>query len=264
LRDELRFQGLIATDSLEMGALSENGYPPPIGAALAFAAGADILLFNRDHRMHKEAFANVVQAVKEGKVSQEQLDSSVRRILQAKETFGILNPVLVKDPIKVGISMATVEHHALALKLARTAITLLKDEASLVPFKPGEPLLVIETTAAKGLGALLSAKTLEIENDPDASAIAAALDMTRDGCKVIVTTTDARFYAGQVKLVTELIAKTPNLVLVAVRTPYEASIFPTAPTVLVAYGSNSPTLQAIADVLMGTSKASGVLPVTLL
>jgi beta-N-acetylhexosaminidase len=262
LRDKLGFQGLIATDSLEMGALGENGYSPPVGAALAFAAGADILLFNRDHRMHKEAFANVVQAVKEGRVSQERLDSSVRRILQAKQKFHVLDPVLAADPSKV--SFSTAEHHALAFELARNAITLLKDNASLLPLKPGEPLLVIETTAAKGLGALLSAITLEIKNDPDASAIAAALDMRRDGCKVVFATTDARFYPGQAKLVTELAEKTPNLVIVAVRTPYDASMFPTVPTALAAYGSNPPTLQAIADVLMGKSKASGVLPVTLL
>ncbi len=60
LRDELGFQGLIATDSLEMGALAENGYPPPVGAALAFAAGADLLLFNRDHAMHTAGFCQFV------------------------------------------------------------------------------------------------------------------------------------------------------------------------------------------------------------
>src|ERR1041385_9252346 len=83
--------GLIATDSLEMGALAENGYPPPVAAPLAFAAGADLLLFNRDHTMHKDAFANLLQAVKDGQISQEQLDSSLWRILEAKERFAILN-----------------------------------------------------------------------------------------------------------------------------------------------------------------------------
>jgi len=256
LRDELGFKGLIATDSLEMGALAENGYPPAVGAPLALAAGADVLLFNRDHAMHKETFANLLQAVKEGKVSQEQLDSSVRRILEAKEKFGILNPVLVTNP-------AAIEHHALALELAQKAITLLKDNASLLPIKPGEPLLVIETAAAKGLGALLGVRTLEIQNDPDSNAIAVALGMARDGCKVIVTTTDANFYPGQVKLVTELLAKTPNIIIISVRTPYDINILPAVPTVLAAYGGNSPSLQAITDVLVGKSKASGVLPVSL-
>src|SRR5688572_3782790 len=263
LRDELGFNGLIATDSLEMGALAENGYPPPIGAPLAFAAGADLLLFNRDHTMHKLAFANLVQAVKEGKVSHEQLDSSVRRILEAKQKFGILNPMLVTDPAKAGESTATAEHNALALELARKAITLLKDDASLLPLKPDEPLLVVETLAAKGLGSLLGGTTLEIKNDPDASAIDSVLNMARDRRKVIVATTDANVCAGQVKLVTELLAKTPNIILVSVRTPYEISVLPSVSTVLAAYGNNRPALQAIADVLMGKAEASGVLPVSL-
>jgi beta-N-acetylhexosaminidase len=262
LRNQLGFKGLIATDSLEMGALAANGYLPQVGAPLALAAGADILLFNRDHAMHRQAFASLVQAVKEGKVSQEQLDSSVRRILEAKENFGILNPTLVADPAKAGESTATAKHHALARELARKAITLLKDDASLLPLKSGEPLLVIETAAAKGLGTLLGARTLEIKNDPDASAITAALGMARDGRKVIVTTVDADFYAGQVKLVIELLVKNPNIIIVSVRTPYDISVLPAVPTVLAAYGGNAPTLRAIADVLMGT-EALGVLPVSL-
>jgi beta-N-acetylhexosaminidase len=263
LREELGFQGLIATDSLEMGALVDNSFPPPVGAPLAFAAGADLLLFNRDHAMHQQAFASLVLAVKEGKVSDEQLDASVRRILEAKEKFGILSPGLVADPTKSGGSTATAEHHALALELARKAITLLKDDASLLPLRPGEPRLVIETAAAKGLGTLLGATTVEIKNDPDASTIAIALEKAHDGRKVIVTTTDANFYPGQVKLVTDLLAKNSNIIMVSIRTPYEISSLRTVPTVLAAYGGNLPSLQAITEVLLGHSEASGILPVTL-
>jgi beta-N-acetylhexosaminidase len=263
LRDALGFQGLIATDSLEMGALAENGYPPSVCATLAFAAGADLLLFNRDHVMHKQAFANLVQAVKAGNVPQGQLDSAVRRILDAKEKFGILNPLAVAKPSRGVESIATIEHQALALELARKAITVLKDDSSLLPFKPAEPLLVIETTAARGLGSLLEARTLEIKNDPDADTIITALGMASEECKVIVTTTDTGFYAGQVKLVTELLAKNLNIIIVSVRTPYDISFLPRVPTALAAYGGNIPTLQAIADVLMGKVEAVGVLPVTL-
>jgi beta-N-acetylhexosaminidase len=263
LRDELDFHGLIITDSLEMGALAENGFPPPVGATLAFAAGADVLLFNRDHTMHKQAFANLVQAVKEGNISQAQLDSSVRRILEAKEKFGILKPTLIMEPDKAGKSTATAEHHTLALELARKAITLLKDDTSILPLRHGDPLLVIETVAAKGLGARLGATTLEIKNDPDASTITAALGLARDEHTVIVTTTDAPFHPGQIKLITDLVAKNPNVIMVSVRSPYDISVLPSVPTVLASYGGNPTTLQAITDVLMGDSEASGVLPVTL-
>jgi beta-N-acetylhexosaminidase len=157
----------------------------------------------------------------------------------------------------------TAEHHALALQLARKAITLLKDDASLLPLKPGEPLLVIETAAAKGLGTLLGATTLEIKNDPDDSAIPTAVQMARDGCKVIVTTVDASFHPGQVKLVSELLVINPNIIIVSVRTPYDIAVMPDVPTAMAAYGNNAPSLQAIADVLTGKVEPVGVLPVSL-
>ena len=263
LREQLGYNGLIVTDSLEMRALAENGYPPPIGAPLALAAGADILLFNRDHPMHKQASSNLMQAVNEGKVSQEGLDASVRRILEAKEKFGILHPARIADPAQAGEATATVEHHKLALELARKAITLLKDDASLLPLQPGEPLLVIETPAAQGLGSLLEASTLVITNDPDAGAIENATSMAENTRKVIVATADACFYPGQVKLVGELLAINPNIIVVFVRTPYDIHVLPAAPTFLAAYGGNLPSLHAIVDVLVGRVKASGVLPVSL-
>ncbi len=122
---------------------------------------------------------------------------------------------------------------------------------------------MIETVAAKGLGALLGARTLEIKNDLESNAIAAAVEMARDRCKVIVATTDANVYPAQIKLLTELLARNPNIIIVSVRTPYDTDILPAVPTVLAAYGGNLPTLQAIMDVLLGKSKASGVLPVAL-
>ena len=57
--------------------------------------------------------------------------------------------------------------------------------------------------------------------------------------------------SGQVRLVTELLAKIPNIIIVSVRTPYDVSVLPAVPTVLAAYGNNPPSLQAIADVLTG-------------
>jgi len=263
LRDEMGFNGLIVTDSLEMGALAANGYPPPLGAPQALAAGADLVLFNRDHAMHREAFANLVQTIKDGKVSRERLNASVLRILNAKQKYGILIPALVPDPGKAAALTATAEHRALALEFARKAITLLKDNASLLPLRPGEPVFVIETAAAKGLGALLGGKTLEIKNDPDSHAIADALNSVQGAPKVIVTTTDASLYPGQIKLVNELLAQNPNVIIVSVRAPYDINVLPGVPSVLAAYGSNTPTLRAIADLLTGTFKASGILPVTL-
>ena len=122
---------------------------------------------------------------------------------------------------------------------------------------------MIETPAAKGLGSLLEATSLEIKNEPETDSIIHALRMTDSFHKIIVATTDASLYPGQVQLVADLMTKHPNVILVSARTPYDIRVLSRVPTVLAAYGGNPPTLSAIADVLTGTVKATGVLPVAL-
>ena len=92
LRDELHFGGIRMTDSLEMGALQSSGYPVPVAAVAALKAGADLLLFNCGHAMNRQAHAAIVEAVRRGEIPASRLDEAVRRVLVAKERFGILNP----------------------------------------------------------------------------------------------------------------------------------------------------------------------------
>jgi beta-N-acetylhexosaminidase len=149
------------------------------------------------------------------------------------------------------------------LEIAQKAITLLKDEASLLPLQPDERILVIETPAAKGLGSLLQTTSHEIKMEPEAEDLVLALRLADDVDTIIIATTDAGFHPGQVRLVTELLAKHRNVIVVSMRTPYDIRVLPNVHTVLAAYGGNPPTLQAIADVLTGKVKATGVLPVAL-
>lgn len=86
LRKELGFRGVILTDSLEMGAIAEE-YGAKDAAVLAFRAGCDIILMPEDL---PEAFHAVLDEVESGRISQERLDDSVRRILRLKKEYGLL------------------------------------------------------------------------------------------------------------------------------------------------------------------------------
>ncbi len=86
LREELGFQGLVVTDALSMGAVA-NFYDAGTAAVMAFEAGADLLLLPQNL---PAAFEAVLGAVERGEISQERLEESVLRILQYKETYGIL------------------------------------------------------------------------------------------------------------------------------------------------------------------------------
>lgn len=86
LRGMLRHDGLVITDALEMGAITET-YTAGEAAVAAIKAGVDILLMPEDL---PEAFDAVAAAVESGEIGQARLDESVRRILQAKESLGML------------------------------------------------------------------------------------------------------------------------------------------------------------------------------
>ena len=86
LREKLGFQGLVITDSLEMGAVTDS-YTPGQAALAALNAGCDILLMPADLA---EAFEAVVSAVENGEYPVERLDETVMRILKFKMDSGIL------------------------------------------------------------------------------------------------------------------------------------------------------------------------------
>lgn len=86
LRGELGFDGVILTDSLSMGAITDR-YTPGEAALLALDAGADILLMPEDLA---QAFEAVETAVETGRLEESRLDQSVARILQLKTRCGLL------------------------------------------------------------------------------------------------------------------------------------------------------------------------------
>lgn len=86
LRDSLGYTGVIVTDSLSMGAITDY-YTPAEAAVAALKAGCDIPLM--PERLD-EAYQGVLSAVQVGELTEERLDESLTRILTAKqEYFGL-------------------------------------------------------------------------------------------------------------------------------------------------------------------------------
>ncbi len=82
LRGELGFDGVIITDAMGMGAISQH-YSSAESAVKCLQAGADIILMPANF---KEAFEAVIRAVENGEITEERIDRSVRRILRLKNT----------------------------------------------------------------------------------------------------------------------------------------------------------------------------------
>ena len=86
LREEMGYKGVIITDSMTMGAITEN-YTSGQCAVLAISAGADIILDPADHTA---AFSGIIDAIENGTISEARIDESVLRILELKYRYGII------------------------------------------------------------------------------------------------------------------------------------------------------------------------------
>ena len=86
LREQMGFQGVILTDALNMSAITQQ-FDDGEAAVCAIEAGADILLMPRDFQA---AVAGVEQALETGRLSEERINESLRRILGLKMDFGLL------------------------------------------------------------------------------------------------------------------------------------------------------------------------------
>ena len=80
LREDMGFDGIVITDSMEMGAISSK-YKSDEAAVMAIQAGADMILMPEDFKM---AYDGVLEAVKSGEISEERLNESVVRIVEVK------------------------------------------------------------------------------------------------------------------------------------------------------------------------------------
>ncbi len=83
LRKELAYKGVIITDDLEMGAVANHNEFTDVGVN-AVKAGADILLVCHDYQHEQEVYEGLLEAVKNGDISEERINESVRRILKLK------------------------------------------------------------------------------------------------------------------------------------------------------------------------------------
>ena len=88
VRETMGYNGVLVTDDLVMDAIS---VPYGIGeaAVLAVLAGNDLLISSD----FPEQYAAVLEAIREGRISEEQIDNAVRRVLLWKQSLGLLSGI---------------------------------------------------------------------------------------------------------------------------------------------------------------------------
>ena len=130
LRGDMKFSGLIYTDSMGMDAVSKR-LSPGAAAVRAIQAGNDIVLHSPDDAA---AVAGIKAAVEKGEIPMAQIDASVRRVLYQKARLG-LNKMKTVPLDDVAARVGGRKNAAVAQALSQKSITLIKDDRNQVPLR---------------------------------------------------------------------------------------------------------------------------------
>jgi len=132
LRNQWKFSGYVTSDCWAIDDFFKNHKTHPN----AMMASADAVLHGTDVECGTDAYKSLVQAVKEGKISEQQIDVSVKRLFMIRFRLGMFDPAsMVKYAQTPESVLESPEHQAHALKMARQSIVLLKNENNTLPLK---------------------------------------------------------------------------------------------------------------------------------
>ncbi|MCY3809171.1 MAG: serine hydrolase [Gemmatimonadetes bacterium] len=146
LRGEMGFGGILFTDALRMGAITD-GYGAGEAAVLALEAGSDVLL--APDGVHT-AIDAVVAAVGSGRLSRSRIDRSVRRLLEAKARLGLHRGALV-DPARVAAVVGAAPHRDAAARAAEASVTLVRDSLRALPLRASASVLSVTYARSRDL-----------------------------------------------------------------------------------------------------------------
>jgi beta-N-acetylhexosaminidase len=270
VRNDLGFGGLTITDALDMDALPQ-GDAQVIDVIAAIRAGVDLLLCMGEPVAQARIEGGLRHAAARGLFDDGELAASARRILALRRRLASVP----RPPVDV---VRSTDHEALAREVAERSVTLVRDEAGLLPLRLGAGARVVvvqpvghdltpadtSSTVPPGLAAAIrrrhpAAEELLVDEASDTEIAAARVAV--DGADLIVLgSVSASLRPAHAALCNALLASGVPAVTVALRTPFDLAAYPASSTHACTYGVLEPSCEAVAAALFGERPFQGRLP----
>jgi len=281
LRNDLHFDGLIVTDAMSMSGLTLY-FTQEEASVRALEAGADLLLKPADP---DAVLGGVHDAVKKGRLTEQRIEQSTRKVLAAKYDLGLAQQrVTSLETIdrEVGGKSAT----ELADDIAQDAITLVRNDAKLLPLNLPANSRVFNLAITNGddraviaqpfISAMARAgvkmDTIVLDDRSSETEVARSVEKGA-AADVVVVSMYGRVRTGQArsvalpepgtKALNDLIAHNARMVGISFGNPYILTSFPNLQTYVVAYGDMPSLQEAAAAALLGRIDVKGRLPISL-
>ncbi len=279
LQNELGFDGLIVTDAMNMEAINKY-YGEEEATVSAVKAGNDIILMPPDPLL---ALNTIYNAVLSNEITEERINRSVRKILAAKRWLKINRPADVDAEAIIDL-LNKLPHKQLAQLIADESVTLLKNDAGVLPFDPAKYKNITCVTVTDGAGNETATvfQDMLIRRLGNVETYLVTRKTKKRGYKKIIASIknsdlillpvflevslnngNEKLRKEQISFIKKIIKQRAPVVIISLKNPYLISQLPTARTYLNAYSYANVSQKAALKALLGEIDIKGKLPVSI-
>lgn len=275
LKHDLKFEGLIFTDALNMKGVSKFYNPGQVDVK-ALVAGNDVLLFSEDV---PKAIAEIKSAIVKGEITQAEIDSRCRKILMAKQWAG-LNKYVPVDTTALFRDLNSYHSRYLNILLAENSVTLLANKKKIIPLKNLDTLRIAcvsigireSSKFQETMGYYSPVKNFYLSKEPRQNEVDSLLKKLRDYNLVLVgiagTNNDPKRDFGIARSSVDFIKRArrqAKIILSVFSSAYSLQVFdPVADSmdaVIMGYENSDQQMDFAAQLIFGGISSKGRLPV---
>jgi len=276
LREQMGFDGIVFTDAMDMSAIARQ-HRSGEAAVRALEAGADVILMPASV---SGAIEGIVDALGDGRITEERLDHSVLRVLETKERMGLHeNRYVALEEISRSVGIPA--HVEVADRIAARAITLLKNDNDLLPLAGTRSARVMSVSYRRSSDVLAGRyfnralretyprlRAVEVESDTSEDEYQDLRRQAREHAMVVVSTyVTSVNVSGSFTLPEDLVEFVRYLdeigvphTVVSFGNPYLITDFPDVRSYLLAWSGSESSQRAAAAAMLGQRQINGRTP----
>ncbi len=276
LKEKLGFKGLIVTDAMNMKGVTEGNEPGVVDKE-AVLAGNDLIEFTEDV---PRAIEEIQKAIKQGLITQKDIDEKCRKILAVKQWCGLDNYKEL-SPKNIEKDLNTPQAKLLKRKLAKASMTVLTNSNDLLPLLRLDTLNIasisigdnIKTDFQKNLDLYTNVANFQLSREASQSDINELKEDLKDYNLLIVGLHDFSIRPGnilrlsdEVKSFISEIAVNRKTVFSIFKNPYvlnKIENIEKATAIVETYQDSPLTEDLAAQLIFGGIDAHGKLPVSI-